>query len=180
MRTLLGVSIAAAILACAVQPAVAAVDVRYQTAQGGVSCKPTDMVVNTGLKAKSTGLRNEGTTAGFVICGFESSNSRSDVGTVLGITMGIYGLSGATTTVSCTAVNGYAAGVPIYATKSVTTKADGSATLLSFDASDFGGTAGMPLPDSDYWSVTCNLPGKSSIGYMYSEFNVNVPNPPPA
>ena len=56
MRTLLGVSIAAAILACAVQPAVAAVDVRYQTAQGGVSCKPTDMVVNTGLKAKSTGL----------------------------------------------------------------------------------------------------------------------------
>ena len=175
MRTLLGVSIAAAILACAVQPAVAAVDVRYQTAQGGVSCKPTDMVVNTGLKAKSTGLRNEGTTAGFVICGFESSNSRSDVGTVLGITMGIYGLSGATTTVSCTAVNGYANSTPLYATKTLPTPTNGTAGVLSWDASDFGGTAGDPLAQNDYWSITCNLPASTSIGYMVTQFNVNAP-----
>ena len=180
MQIQLGAAIAAILLAVVVQPAHAATDSRYQTAQGGVSCKPTDMVVNTGLKAKSTGLRNEGTTAGFVICGFESSNSRSDVGTVLGITMGIYGIGGTVTTVSCTAVNGYAANAPIYAVKNVTTNADGTASLMNFDASDFGGTAGQPLPDTDFWSVTCTLPAKSSIGYMYTKFNVNVPNPPPA
>jgi len=178
MRTLLGISIAAVVLAAAVSPAKAATENRYQTAQGGVVCKPTDMVVNTGLKAKSTGLRNEGTVSTFVICGFESSNSRAGVGTIQAITMAIYGLNGAVKTVSCTAVNGFSNGTPIYATKSVTTDAGGAAVSLDFDASDFGGTAGDAFPKADFWSVTCTLPGSTSIGYMTTQFTVNVPNPP--
>ena len=180
MRTLLGVSIAAVVLAAATLPAKAGTEFRYQNAQGGIVCQLSIPTVDTAVRARATGFRNEGTASTFIICGMESANSQETLGTIKGLTIGLYSLNGVSATVSCTAVNGYAAGVPIYATKSVTTKADGSATLLSFDASDFGGTAGMPLPDSDYWSVTCNLPGKSSIGYMYSEFNVNVPNPPPA
>jgi hypothetical protein len=178
MRTLLGVSIAAAILASAFQPAGAATDSRYQNAQGGVVCKPSDMISNSYIKAKATGLRNEGTAGAFVICGFESSNSRSDFGTIQSITMGLYGLNGVSASVSCTAVNGFANSSPIYATKAVTTNANGTAVLLTFDASDFGGTAGDTLPDSDFWSITCSLPGKSSIGYMVTKFLVNVASPP--
>ena len=178
MRILLGVSIAAVLAGSMLQPANAATETRYQTAQGGVVCKPTDMVMNSTLKAKSTGLRNEGTASTFVICGFESSNSRSDFGTIQGISMGLFALNGVSTTVTCTAVNGFADSSPIYATKNVATNANGTATLLNFDASDFGGSVGDPLPDSDFWSITCTLPGKSSIGYMYTKFLVNVPNPP--
>ena len=177
MRNLLGVSIAAAFLASAFQPAGAATESRFQNAQGGVVCKPSDSVSNAYVKAKATGLRNEGTASTFVICGFESSNSRSDFGTIQSITMGLYGL-GVSSSVSCTAVNGFASSSPIYATKAVTTNANGTAVLLTFDASDFGGTAGDALPDSDFWSITCTLPGKSSIGYMVTKFLVNVPNPP--
>jgi hypothetical protein len=173
MRTLLGVAIAAVVLASA-SPAMAGTDIRYQTAQGGVVCKPTNPG-STGVVAKATGLRNEGTVNTTVICGFESSNSRSDFGTIQSNTMGLYGLNGASKTVSCTAVNGFANGSPIYATKTITTDAGGASVLLNYDASDFGGTAGDPLPASDYWSITCTLPGNTSIGYMRTQFTVNTP-----
>jgi hypothetical protein len=176
MRTLLGITAAAAMLACVSNPAQAATDTRYQTAQGGVVCKPSDMVSNSYLKAKATGLRNEGTASAFVICGFESSNSRADFGTIQGITMGLYSLNGVAASVSCTAVNGFSDSSPIYATKAISTNANGTGALLKFDASDFGGVAGDVFPKSDFWSVTCSLPGKSSIGYMVTQFTVNVPN----
>ena len=175
MRTLLGVTIAAMVLAAIVQPAMATTYIRYQTAQGGVVCKPSDMTSNSNIKAKSTGLRNEGaTTSYFVICGFESSNSRDTFGTIQAISMGLYSLNGVSSSISCTAVNGFANGAPIYSTKSVATHTDGTAVLVNWDASDFGGTAGDPLPESDYWSITCTLPGKSSIGYMRTQFTVDT------
>ena len=178
MQIPLGAAIAAILLAVVVQPAHAATDSRYQTAQGGVSCKPTDMVVNTGIKAKSTGLRNEGTTAAFVICGFESSNSRADYGTIQSFTIALFSLNAVSITVSCTAVNGTPDSPPIYATKSMATRINGAGALMSFDASDFGGAAGDSLPAGDYWSITCSLPGKTSIGYMTTKFTVNVYNTP--
>ena len=174
MRTLLGVSIAAVVLAAAVFPASAATETRYQTAQGSVVCKPTETTASN-IKAKATGLRNEGTSNTFVICGFESSNSRDAFGTIQGIDMGMYGLNGASATVSCTAVNGYTGLAPVYATKSVVTAVGGGETILSFDASDFGGVAGDPLPNSDYWSITCLLSGNTAIGRMRTKFQVSVP-----
>lgn len=178
MRTLLGVSIAVAVLASIAGPARAATENRFQTAQGGVVCKTTDMVSNSYIKAKSTGLRNEGTASAFIICGFESSNSRSDVGTINQITLAMYSLNSSSKSVSCTAVNGFANGAPIYATKAVNTNANGTQSVLTFDASDFGGVSGDPFPESDFWSVTCTLPGSTSVGYMTTRFTVNVPNPP--
>jgi hypothetical protein len=175
MRTLLGVTIAAMAMAAAIQPVQAATETRYQTAQGGVVCKATDMLSNSSLKAKATGLRNEGTSNYFTICGFESSNTQDGHGTIQAITLGLFSLNGVSSTVSCTAVNGFADGSPIYATKSVALNANGTATNLNFDASDFGGVAGDYLPASDYWSVTCTLPGKTSIGFMRTTFTVNAP-----
>ena len=178
MRTVLGVTIAAAVLAASFGTANAATEIRYQTAQGGVVCKSTTSSGSATVSAKATGLRNEGTVNTFVICGFESSNSRSDFGTIQVITMGLFGINGASKSVSCTAVNGFVNGAPIYSTKAVTTDAGGAAVLLTYDASDFGGIAGDPLPASDYWSVTCTLPGSTSIGFMKTQFTVNAPNPP--
>ena len=178
MRTLLCTSITALALATAVNPAHAATETRYQTAQGGVVCKPSTSSGSSSIVAKATGLRNEGTATTAVICGFESSNSRAGFGTIQAINMGLFAINGVVKNVSCTAVNGFSSGAPIYATKSVATDASGAAVLLTYDASDFGGTAGDPLPASDFWSITCNLPGSTSIGYMTTQFQVNVPNPP--
>ena len=176
MRILLGVSVVAMALVSATQPAGAAVETRKQTAQGGVVCKLTDVGLNLSVKAKATGFRNEGTTSSFAICGMESSNSRSDVGTIQQISIGLYSLNQSAKTVSCTAVNGFANGAPIYSSKNASVAANGATTTLTFDASDFGGTAGNPLPESDFWSITCNLPGNSAIGNLVAQFTVNTPN----
>ena len=176
MRTLLGVSIAAVVLASAAHPAKAGTEIRYQNAQGGVVCQLSIPTVDTTVRAKATGFRNEGTTSSFAICGMESSNSRSDVGTIQQISIGLYSLNTSAKTVSCTAVNGFANGTPIYSTKNASVAANGATTTLTFDASDFGGTAGNPLPESDFWSITCNLPGNSAIGNMVTKFTVSTPN----
>jgi len=176
MRTLLGVSIAAVVLASAAHPAKAGTEFRYQNAQGGVVCQLSIPTVDTTVRAKATGFRNEGTTSSFAICGMESSNSRSDVGTIQQISIGLYSLNTSAKTVSCTAVNGFANGTPIYSTKNASVAANGATTTLTFDASDFGGTAGNPLPQSDFWSIICNLAGNSAIGNMVTKFTVSTPN----
>ncbi|GAA5005169.1 hypothetical protein [Pseudoluteimonas lycopersici] len=176
MRTLLGVSIAAVVLASAANPAKAGTENRFQNAQGGVVCQLSIPTSDTMARAKATGFRNEGTTTAYAICGMESSNSHSDVGTILQLSMGLYSLNQSAKTVSCTAVNGFANGAPIYSTKNASVPANGTTATLSFDASDFGGTAGDPLPESDFWSITCALPGNSAIGNLVTKFTVNTPN----
>lgn len=176
MRTLLGVSIAAVVLASAFSPAMAGTENRYQNAQGGVVCQLSIPTLDTTVRAKATGFRNEGTAGAFAICGMESSNSHDNAGTIQQISIGLYSLNQSSKTVSCTAVNGFANGTPIYSSKSASVAANGTTTTLTFDASDFGGTAGSPLPQSDFWSITCNLPGNSAIGNMVTKFTVNTPN----
>ncbi|MFT3898077.1 MAG: hypothetical protein QM719_10365 [Thermomonas sp.] len=176
MRTLLGVSIAAVVLASAFSPANAGTETRFQNAQGGVVCQLSIPTLDTMVRAKATGFRNEGTSGAFAICGMESSNSREGVGTVRRISVGLYSLNQSAKTASCTAVNGFANGAPIYSSKNASVAANGATTTLTFDASDFGGTAGDPLPESDFWSITCNLPGNTAIGNMVAEFTVSTPN----
>ena len=176
MRTLLGVAIAAVVLASATHPATAGTEIRYQNAQGGIVCQLSIPTVDTAVRSKATGFRNEGTTSSYGICGMESSNSHDNVGTIQQISMGLYSLNQSSKTVSCTAVNGFANGTPIYSTKNASVAANGATTTLTFDAADFGGTAGDPLPDSDFWSITCNLPGNSAIGNVVAKFTVNTPN----
>ena len=177
MRTLLGVSIAAVVLAAATLPAKAGTEFRYQNAQGGIVCQLSIPTVDTMARAKATGFRNEGTTSSFAICGMESSNSHDgNVGTIQQISIGLYSLNQSAKTISCTAVNGFANGSPIYSSKNASVAANGATTTLTFTAADFGGTAGQPLPDSDFWSITCNLPGNSAIGNLVAQFTVNTPN----
>jgi hypothetical protein len=175
MRILIGASIAAVVVAATALPARAATEIRYQNAQGGVVCQLSIPTLDTTVRAKATGFRNEGTTSSFAICGMESSNSRDGYGTIQALTMALYSLNGVSSNVSCTAVNGFANAAPKYSTKVVSTTTDGTPALLTFDATDFGGVAGDPLPDSDFWSITCNLPGMTSIGYLSTQFTVNAP-----
>ena len=175
MKLPLIASIAALALAAIASPATAGTDVRYQTAQGGVVCRGTDPTLNTMLRAKSTGFRNEGTTGAFIVCGMESSNSREETGTIQVMRLGLYSLNAKAIPISCTAVNGYIASNPLYKTRTVTTNTDGTAVLVQFDAADFGGVSGDPLANNDYRSITCNLPGKTSVGFMATQFTVNTP-----
>lgn len=175
MRSLFGTTAVAMSLAMASLSAGAVPEIRYQNAQGGVVCQLSIPTLDTTVRAKATGFRNEGNTNSFAICGMESSNSRDGYGTIMGISMALYSLNGASSNVSCTAVNGFASSAPKYSTKVVATNANGTPAMLTFDATDFGGVSGDPLPDSDFWSITCNLPGMSSIGYLSTQFTVNAP-----
>ena len=153
----------------------AATQTRTTQIPASVACQLSMPTIDTSVRAKATGFRNEGTASTFIICGMESANSQEALGTIKGLSIGLYSLNGASATVSCTAVNGYANSTPLYATKTLPTPTNGTAGVLSWDASDFGGTAGDPLAQNDYWSITCNLPAKTSVGYMVTQFNVNTP-----
>lgn len=150
------------------QPAEAVTLQRTTVAQGGTACQLSIPTTDTKVRAKATGLRNEGTTSAFVICGLPTPNTFITFFGVSALT-----IDGVNHVVNCTAVNG-PGWSPEYATKSINT---GTSTNLpgttSFSAADFGGTSGDELPD-DYISVTCTLPGQASLAAVYATYDEDV------
>ena len=164
---------AAIAIAAVVQPTQAVPQIRYQTAQGGIVCQLNIPTTDTKARPKASGFRNEGTTGAFTICGIPSANDNPAGGTVVGIAITLQDLSGVMhSTISCTATNGSPSFGIAYATKQG--YPDSSGTVMLFDASDFGGVEGGSFPNSDFWSITCNLPGQAAIPYLYAEYSVDA------
>ena len=143
---------------------------RTTVAQGGTVCQLSIPTTDTKVRAKATGLRNEGTTSAFVICGLPTPDTFI---TFFGVS--VLTIDGVNHVVNCTAVNG-PGWSPEYATKSINT---GTSTTIpgitSFSAADFGGTSGDELPD-DYISVTCTLPAQASLAAVYATYDEFVGN----
>ena len=51
---------------------------------------------------------------------------------------------------------------------------DPAGTVASWNASDFGGTAGAGIQGSAWTTVTCNLPPQTAIGLLYALYNPNL------
>jgi hypothetical protein len=107
-----------------------------------------------------------------VICGIPSANDSQPVGSVTSIRIAVQNLTSASTVVSCTATDGSPVFGIAYAMKEIVAIPFGPE--LSFDASDFGGVAGQSLPYSDFWSITCALPGNTAIPYLYAKYSVDI------
>jgi hypothetical protein len=138
------------------------------------SCQLSIPTVDTQLRARSTGFRNEGTTSAFVICQFATPN-----GTLNGASLYATPIDGVSRPVTCTAVNGFNLGPALneiaYSTKTMgSLEISGIAAFFQWDASDFGGTAGDDLPNSGMFSVTCILPPKTQINMTNLSYEEDV------
>ena len=118
------------------------------------ACQLSVPTIDTAVRPKATGFRNEGIASAFTICG----TSMFSIGGVLPTTMNIQlsVFDGASHSVSCTAVSRDSTGSgPVYSTKSAISS---STISLSWTGADFGaGFAGFAN------SVTCTLPGGVAI-----------------
>ena len=138
---------------------------------GSVACTLSIPTVDTTVRAKATGFRNEGKTSVYAICGLQDpvEGAVSDVG------IAFYALDNKPHSFDCTAVNGWPDSESlIYVTKSITASSSTFRSSLHFLPADFGGTTYMP--NEGYVTVTCSLPSQVSVGYMQMSYDEDVGN----
>ncbi len=142
---------------------------RLAQAPAGSACRLSIPTVDTAVRPRATGFRNEGTTSVFAICGTQDPVQ----GAVTDATITFYSLDNSLHTFSCTGVNGWPdADHYAYSTKSVTAASSVSGTPLVFDPADFGGSGTMP--DDGYVSITCTLPPNVSVGSVSMHYSKDI------
>jgi hypothetical protein len=156
--------------ACGLANATVAEAEQY-TYLSGAACQLSIPTTDTKFRPKATGARNESTAASnFVICALPTGTATSN-DYFTEIWLPVYSLDGTPRNVSCTAVtgahtlpgNGFEA---TYSAKSATVSDTGNGFVFEWNAGDFGGTSGQPIPKSLGFSVTCNLPPETAINYI--------------
>ena len=161
--------------ALASTPAAAAFQGNAYTGQNAASaCQLSIPTTSTQVRPKANGYRNESTTAtAYVICGYTNPTA----GAVKTFILRTASMDASVHTFNCTGVVGNAGtGTPqAYATKSVTTTADGMAISTSWAPADFGleSNFGATFP-----SVTCTLPPQVAIISTVSYADVDFINTP--
>lgn len=164
-------AVAGAMLAMGSPSAGAVTQTRITQAPASVACQLSMPTVDTTIRAKATGFRNEGKTSLYVICGLQDPVQ----GAVSDVAIAFYSLDGKPHTFDCTAVNGWPdSDSYTYSTKSITASSPTFRSSLHFTPVDFGGTSYMP--NEGYVSVTCLLPSQSSVGYMNLSYDEDVGN----
>ena len=161
----LAVGLAAAPTASAVTQ-----DVWFLNAPGD-SCQLSLPTIDTVVRPRANGYRNEGTASKFVICGWGASRLSS---TIYADVMAV-SLDGASHSMSCTFVAASADWLPsslVYVTKNLSVGTTGF-DYLALSAADFGGTSGNPYGNFNV-SVTCNLPPQVAIIHLESKQRVDV------
>ena len=156
-------------------PAGAATMNRMTLIPGSVACQLSMPTIDTSVRAKATGFRNEGTASTYVICGLQdpSQDPTLAVGGVTDVGIAFYALDNKPHSFDCTAVNGWPdSGSYGYSTKSITASSSTFRSTLPFLPADFGGTTYMP--HEGYISVTCLLPAQVSVGYMYMYYDEDM------
>jgi hypothetical protein len=132
--------------------------------QGGAVCQLSKPTIDTMVRPRATGMRNEGTADSFVICQYAATSA-----VFTSAKMYVTSIDGADHSVSCTGVTGGGTS-GVYSTKEVNTGTSGTRTITwvpsDFDASD---------DFSNYmFSVTCTLPGGVSLPYVYATYSEDV------
>jgi hypothetical protein len=169
MRHVLSAVAAAVLASGSPVSAWAATQARTTQVPASAACQLSMPTVDTAVRAKATGFRNEGKTSSYAICGMQDpvAGAVSDAG------IAFYSLDGKSHTFDCTAVNGWPdSGSYAYSTKSVTVISPTFRSSLHFAPADFGGTTYMP--NEGYVSVTCLLPPQVSVGYMTLSYDEDV------
>lgn len=162
------------VLGMAMAPTAKAVtqEVWYLNAPGD-SCQLSLPTIDTVVRPRANGYRNEGTAAKSVICGYGGSREGN---TIYANVMAI-SLDGASHSMSCTFVAGsnWTPSGLTYITKTLTVSTSGF-DYLNLNASDFGGTSGAVFANNFNLSVTCNLPAQVAIIHLENLQRVDVGN----
>jgi hypothetical protein len=136
------------------------------------ACQLSIPTTDTKVRPRATGYNNEGTANAFVICGFANlADDYSNLDHINRIVLAYRITDGIAHVITCTAVNGLpGSSGQMYVTK---TLAPPIYTTGHFDftASDFFSPTDT-IPDSFAMSVTCNLPGKTSLTFTQSDYDM--------
>lgn len=172
--TVLGIAIVAAGFVASA-PAVAAPTLRAVQLNGSGMCTLSIPTIDTKVRPKATGFRNEGTSNAFVICNFTSLpgfDGSENFGDPQAVALLLYSIDGNNHDVTCTgvtSVQGFAsigANPQQYVSKTLTVNNTTPPYLAAGVAfkwlpADFGGTD--YIPDDAAFSVTCLLPPNVAI-----------------
>lgn len=141
----------------AASPTQATTVTRVMEDQGGPACQLSVPTTSTQVRPRASGMRNEGTTAAFVICQFAATSSPfSQAGIVLA------SIDGADHRLSCTAMSGYPTQKAYYSTFDIFVHAsDTAGTSIGWNSAYFDPSLAT-LPSRGF-SVTCNLPPGMAI-----------------
>jgi hypothetical protein len=143
-------------------------DIWYLNAPGD-SCQLSLPTIDTVVRPRANGYRNEGTAAKFVICGYGGTRYLQS----LVANVQASSLDGASHSMSCTFTSGTGAGSGLtYVTKTLTVPASG-ADYVYVTAEDFGGAANSTFSNYEL-SVTCNLPPNVAIVHLENKQRVDV------
>lgn len=157
-----------------VSPLHAANQTRIAQHQPGDICQLSLPTIDTKVRPKATGYRNEGTTNAYVICSFPSAEGGYLSATAYQLNFYMFDVPGSLHNVSCTGVVGDypAASNATYVTFNIPVTAAAPNTIaLQLEPINFGLEQ---FPGS--FSITCNLPPKTAIGAAYTYSTTNVGN----
>lgn len=157
------------VIGLAAAPTASAVtqEVWFMNAPGD-SCQLSLPTIDTVVRPRASGYRNEGTAAKFVICGYGGTRHlKSLVANVKASS-----LDGAAHSMSCTFTAGSSPGVISYFTKTLNVPASG-VSYVYLSGTDFGGAYGDAFENFQL-SVTCNLPPNVAIVQLENQQRVDV------
>ncbi len=147
-------------------PASAVTQSRVQIETGSNMCTLSVPTIDTKIRPRANGFKNEGTTNSFVICSFDAPPGAYFINSTefSQAFLFLLSLDGVARDVTCTGVNSIpGSGVdPIYVSKTVSVASTTAITSFVWSPADFGGTTTIPF-SSGAFSVTCVLPPNVSI-----------------
>ena len=169
MRASIALSAATALFSIAfAQPSGAATIAKSAIRNPANACALSIPTIDTGVRPKATGFRNEGTVNNFVVCSFDIETSGEGFTSLYAI---FASFDGATHTFSCTAMDRTATLMTgDYSTKSITVNGAGGYTIGLYAPADFPTTQ----LKGGATSVTCLLPPGTTILSLQGLHNVDV------
>lgn len=160
------------------QPAQAVTQNRLVPALGADSCKVSLPTIDSKVRPRATGFRNEGTTNVFVICTIHTDNGQGGAfGAPTFVDAGLLAasLDGVDRDVTCTGVNSFnILADQQFVAKTQNTSQFGGATQFWWTETDFGVSDGSGIPTTGVFSVTCNLPPSTSLDLVLANTSEDV------
>lgn len=141
-------------------PAQAVTQQRLSPFLGADMCKLSVPTIDSKVRPRATGFRNEGTSNVFVICTLHVDNGPGSASIPLqDAGLLVRSVDGVSREVKCTGVNGF----PEFTTQQFVAKTatTGAQVQLWWTQDDFGSTTGIPT--TGVFSITCLLPPNMAL-----------------
>jgi len=176
MRSVLVTSLAVVLVASVFSPAKAALTPnRLLEVLGSDMCKLSVPTIDSKVRPRATGFRNEGTTNQFVICTMHTNNGPNGTFSSPLFDAGLLVTSydGVARDVTCTAVNSFSVfGDQQFVPKTQNT--NGGFVQFWWAEADFGVSDGSGIPTSGVFSITCILPPGTSLDLGLSNYYEDI------